>query len=444
MALAFYHPNSNFTGIDLSKRAIADARYSASLLGLKNINFLLRDICNLKPSESTENDYIIAHGLFSWVPNKTKEAVLRFCQDTLASDGLAYISYNAQPGWTTRRLIRDIFLTFPETKNTSIKSKAKIAKELASKLKNDLPRNYAHGELLATELEHVIQSEEYYVFHEYLTEYNDGFWLSEFVEQANKYGLDYVADAQFCRPEGQIPRSLKQSLAKQNLSQVEQEERADLLCGRFFHASILCRKDALKSPVDRDTLMGRVYIATCLRPTNDPIDLTHGLVQPFLGQQEQEITLDAAITKSAVLLLSAQWPFGMKLDRLFSEACKLLNAHDYEVEHDARSQLLEELKILFESGVVDLRLWEPPQYTLAPSKPKLHALARYELDCGRPLTTPYHLPLQLDSHMLEIARTLDGTVTSKEIQADFKIGSVDQTVDILTRWGLLESCKNDS
>jgi len=248
MFLAFYHPNSTFIGLDNSETVLALADSTARLIGLNNIEFILRDVRDLESSTIKQNDYIIAHGLYSWVPDDARNAILSFCAHNLKAEGLAYISYNAQPGWSTRKLVRDTLLSSRKVQNAPLEEKAQMAIEVARQLQDDLPsRDYASAVLLADELERVIHGKPWYVFHEYLTEVNDGFWLREFVNKANFHGLKYVADAQFCRPEGQIPELLKESLAHRNLDPVEQEEIADLLCHRYFHASILSRADASRN-----------------------------------------------------------------------------------------------------------------------------------------------------------------------------------------------------
>ena len=178
----------------------------------------------------------MAHGLYSWVPESVQEAILALAADHLKPSGIAYISYNAQPGWAIRGLVRDMLL-----RNNNIKrlgggeAKALEAIKLASHLLEDLPsRQYAFGALLAEELERVRDGYPFYVFHEYLAKHNQGFWLSEFVEKARSHGLEYVGDAQSCRWEGYASAELKQTLQHRGFDSIQYEETIDFLCNRFF------------------------------------------------------------------------------------------------------------------------------------------------------------------------------------------------------------------
>jgi hypothetical protein len=160
--------------------------------------------------------------------------------------------------------------------------------------------------------------------------------------------------------------------------------------------------------------------------------------QSLIGKNAPEITLNAAITKAAVVLLAAQWPFGMKFDALFDHATELLNSHGCEVNPDARPQLADELIKLFEAGQIDCRLREPEYPTEISDYPKAHALARYEAEHREMLTTPHHLPLSFDSQTLSFVRRLDGSMSQSDLERNFGTKRVNETLEILRRWGLLE------
>ena len=439
LPMAFYHPDSTFMGIDIAESGLSRAREGARQIGLHNIQFMQKDICEIEQAEVVQCDYIIAHGLYSWVSDDIREAILQFCGNGLSATGLAFISYNAQPGWASRGLVRDILLRSASVQQAAIEDKASKAIEVASELLQAIPsRDYAYAVLLAEELERVRDGKPFYVFHEYLEEFNQGFWLRDFIERARQNNLNYVCDAQFSQWEGQVPKELKHSLSQAGLDPIEQEETADLLCNRYFHASILCRSDVPGESMSHPKILEQVSIASSLRADSDPFDLTEGVVELFIGSHGQEIILDVSIIKAAVVLLAAQWPIGMQLNNLFQQASRLLLEHEHKVLEDAQSQLTEELITLFEAGVINLRLQQLNNSRDLPEYPRLHALARYEIRHRDALTTPYHLPISLNDQFLEVVSDMDGNKSTKEIKRLFGEDIVDQSLDLLVRWGLLE------
>ena len=437
LALAFYHSRCTFLGIDNSVAQLELALAGAARIGVTNLSFLHCDIRELNPDTLASSDYIVAHGLYSWVPEDAREAILRFCRRNLKPTGLAYISYNAQPGWAVRGLVRETLLRSPPVRDAPIQEKAARAIELAASLLEDMPsREYASAVLLADELERVRNGAPFYVLHEYLAEVNDGFWLGDFVRAARRHGLEYVCDAQFCRWEGRVSPELRARVARRSADQVEQEEMADLLGDRYFHASVLCRADAERTPVSRDELWEQVHIATSLGALSDQFDLAEGVVERFTGTNGVEITLSAAITKAAIVSLCPQWPRGSTLHDIRNRSKSLLAQYGFPVQDDCDSHLRADLTTLFEAGQIDLRLREPRFTSEVPTHPEAHALARFEATQRTALSTPFHLPIPFDPAAMELVRQLDGRRSTAELVRDFGDSSM-QTVEILARWGLL-------
>jgi hypothetical protein len=342
---------------------LKDAGRGAKALGIENVRFRQEDVIGLDPLNVMQCDYVIGHGLYSWVAEDRREAIFAFCEAKLGPTGLVYISYNCQPGWSTRRLVREAIQRSRTVQRAPTEERAGLAIDLAARLLEDFPsRDYAHAVLLAEELERVRNGRPSYVFHEYLAEINEGFWLGDFVESARRHGLEYVADAQFCRWEGHVPAELRSALANRGMDRIEQEETADLLGDRYFRASILCRADAPRSSLSHDEILEQVHIATSISAESESFDLREDAAERFTGQgfagKCPEVTLSASITKAAIVLLAAQWSAGMRIQTLYDRASELLAAHGFPVSGGARRQLAEELITLFEAGQVDLRLRE--------------------------------------------------------------------------------------
>ena len=66
--MAVQLPGSSFLGIDLSVRQIADGKAIVEQLQLRNIELRQMDITAVDSSLG-KFDYIIAHGVYSWVPS---------------------------------------------------------------------------------------------------------------------------------------------------------------------------------------------------------------------------------------------------------------------------------------------------------------------------------------------------------------------------------------
>ncbi len=100
-SLANRWPESTFVGIDSSTVSIRQAEARAKRVGFKNLRFIPAAIEDLEP-QNTKYDYIIVHGLFSWVSDEVKLAVMDFLGKNLAANGIGNLSFNVVAGWRER------------------------------------------------------------------------------------------------------------------------------------------------------------------------------------------------------------------------------------------------------------------------------------------------------------------------------------------------------
>ena len=100
-------PHSQFVGIDLSPRQIAEGQKLVDALGLTNIRLAPVSILDVDDAFG-QFDYIICHGVYSWVPSAVQDKILEICSRNLAPQGVAYVSYNTYPGWHARGMVREM------------------------------------------------------------------------------------------------------------------------------------------------------------------------------------------------------------------------------------------------------------------------------------------------------------------------------------------------
>src|SRR5690349_5278176 len=98
LPMAQHAPDARFLGIDLSARHVASGQAAIIACGLSNAEIRQQDVLDFGASEG-KFDYIIAHGIFSWVPDHVRSQLLAIFRDNLSENGVAFVSYNAFPGW---------------------------------------------------------------------------------------------------------------------------------------------------------------------------------------------------------------------------------------------------------------------------------------------------------------------------------------------------------
>jgi SAM-dependent methyltransferase len=77
--MALEMPESEFVGVDASLRQVAEGQADIAALGLRNLTLLPMDLAAIDASFGLF-DYIIVHGVFSWVPAPLRDKILTICQ----------------------------------------------------------------------------------------------------------------------------------------------------------------------------------------------------------------------------------------------------------------------------------------------------------------------------------------------------------------------------
>ncbi len=236
-------PDARFLGVDLSGVQIEHGRRRLGRLGLKNIELRHGSITEVGEADGTF-DYIICHGVYSWVPDAVREAILRICATRLADNGVAIVSYNVMPGWHLKRIARDAMLAhaahIPDPTQ-----KVGQAKALMNFLKDKVAQASPYGNALRTEAAFLANQRDDYVLHEYLEAENSPCTVTEFVLAAEKQGASYLAETEIhtmlAETYGEDTAKALRELAGNRLLPLEQY--IDILTGRTFRQTILVKTE---------------------------------------------------------------------------------------------------------------------------------------------------------------------------------------------------------
>src|SRR5215207_6653590 len=146
--------NSTFVGVDYAEKQIEQARERAQNLSLTNIRFEAMDILDIDAAFGGF-DYIIAHGVYSWVPEDVRDYVLHICKQNLSPNGIAYVSYNTYPGWHSLMVVRDLMLWHNRNSQTA-EQRMDEAFNITSYLTETMLHT-GHNPAYASYLEHYMQ-----------------------------------------------------------------------------------------------------------------------------------------------------------------------------------------------------------------------------------------------------------------------------------------------
>jgi cyclopropane fatty-acyl-phospholipid synthase-like methyltransferase len=89
MAMAAATPGISAVGVDLAATAIAEGIAAITEIGLTNVELRQGDVRDLAGGALGEFDYIVAHGLYGWIPEEARDALLATIDASLAPDGIS-------------------------------------------------------------------------------------------------------------------------------------------------------------------------------------------------------------------------------------------------------------------------------------------------------------------------------------------------------------------
>jgi methyltransferase-like protein/cyclopropane fatty-acyl-phospholipid synthase-like methyltransferase len=373
--MAYSLPEARFVGIDLSPRQIAEGQAAIAELGLRNIALRQEDILELGP-ELGAFDFIVAHGVYSWVPDPVREKMLRLCAETLAPNGLAHISYNIYPGWHMRSIARDMML-FRSRQVDGTLPRVRAGKALMQGLAQVLAHHdKPYARCLREEAEKILRHEECYLAHEFFEEWNDPIYFHEFVERAAAYGLRYLAEAEYWTMAGPQSSELFDPFEGFADDWLGREQLYDFINGRAFRHAVLCREGLPCSRRASARALRSLRITSLVRPAAESAAPSADGGEEFhkLGGGHALSTNDPAV-KLALRILDEDRPRSVSFEALWARVEERLAALSEGAVPDGRDRatvgddpsmpppsperLAESLLDAYGHNVIELHVSEP-------------------------------------------------------------------------------------
>lgn len=387
-------PHSEFVGVDLSQNQIAAGQADVKTMGLTNVHLHAMDILDITPAFG-QFDYIICHGVFSWVPPSVQARIMAICRVHLAPQGLAYISYNTYPGWHVRGMIREV-LRRHSTANDPL-ARIGQARELLNFIYDFTPADQSRGPAwLKGEVGTIRTMSDAYVLYEHLVEVNTPLYFTDFVQMAAQNGLQYVGDAEF---HSMTPAGLGQEAAErvQALARglVQTEQYLDYARMRYFRRSIICHHEVRLDRALTAERLHRKWVTSRLKlHSNGQFETPEGM----------RIQAHDPLVESALKVL-ANYPQGLDLETLCQYAAMALFEKPKPTD---RAELGATLLELLTAGAILIGLWRQPWDPHPGERPVAFGVARHQAKQAKMCTNLRHEALGLDSLDQAIIARLDG------------------------------------
>ena len=399
------YPHSRCVGVDISERHIAEGHKIVSGSGVSNVELRCGDLRNAALGHG-EFDYIICHGVYSWVAPSVRHDLLSVISSSLSENGVAFISYNVLPGWRQRGILRDLMqtgamhralTTGDESPENRLDGAMELLRLVAEKRSGE---GDLYGSYLREGLERFQNAHPSYLFHEYLEEYNEPFLFSTFMHAAEMHGLQFLSEANPAMMSvddlGEKVVSYIESLGPDIVSR---EQCIDIFRNRMFRESVLCRSShELKRDLKASVFSALHFVSDFLKSgeEGDEVLFTEVLTKRIVRTPKDE--------HSALLSMIGEMGYsGLSFTDLvgrFSAA--------FPGRYDERA-VMHGLVRLWRWGLVDVALERAPIRNDASGSARVSRLARYQASVGeRCVTSLQHRSCELSAVEREVVSASDG------------------------------------
>lgn len=413
-------PDCEFVGLDYSGQQIAAGRAAISALDLRNVTLKQLDIRDIATHDLGQFDYIIVHGIFSWVPPDVQAAIFETCRRNLAPGGVAYVSYNTYPGWHMLGAIREMMLFHTRDVNEPA-MKAAQARALLDFLVESIPADRnpqgnllgAYSDFLQLEMNRLKTNTDNYLLHDELEDVNDPIYFYQFAERAVQHGLQYLTEVEFSTVlPMSFPPDVSANLFKLARDVIEMEQYMDFLRNRTFRKTLLVHDGVTVNRTLRPDRLMNLHIASRAQAVNEQPDLTSPGVEKFRSGDGATLTTDHPVTKVAMMQLRAAWPQAIHFADLLAAARTQLGlaASPEKSAIDAQALAANLLKAYAYSGnLVELHVHPARFITEISERPVASPWARLQADEPGQITNLRHERVELDDMARFLLRQLDGT-----------------------------------
>lgn len=398
--LAAAWPDAEFVGVDLSPAQIEQGKARVARLRLVNITLSARSLDEIGAKDGAF-DFIICHGVLSWIAEPLREALLRVIAERLTPEGVATVSFNVLPGWRLFQIARDSLILHARLQDAP-DARAAQARELFDLLSAESNDRYSYGRFWRDEARRMAAGGDAYIAHEAFEDDNSPLTFTDFCAALDRHGLGYLSECN-------ISASAEESIAGAGAASIRRlsrgddrarEQYIDIFSGRAFREALVVH-GARASAIRREIPIGRMdafhFVPPLTLRSRPPSDENPGW---RIGEQDGGVVMEEEAVATALERLVARLPGSSTLEDLAPAATTEPGLRARVANALARLVLLGHCAISTEPLACAARLAE---------RPLAWPLAALDAAVGDRTASLRHAPVKLEPLQRLYLPLLDGT-----------------------------------
>ena len=312
---ALENPKADIVGIDLSSVQIDEGNRIIEYLGLENIRLIHQNVLDFD-DKLGKFDYIICHGVFSWVNEEVQRGILNVIKNHLTENGSAVLSYNTYPGWKNLEVARDVMLFRDEMlKNRGEQINESNAVKYGRGAIEFLSQFSILNEKIKAGITDITEKDDYYILHEYFEENNKPMYLYDFNKILLEHNLIHVVDSDLMKTFPNISNEIEEKLtAECGDDNIAKEQYYDFLLDRQFRVSIVTHEtNKEKINISKDIRITDLKEISLRGKYEKNKDGFYSIEKNVIKDEEVSLILD---------ILSENYPNTITIDEIEKEVSK--------------------------------------------------------------------------------------------------------------------------
>jgi SAM-dependent methyltransferase len=191
-------PHAEIWAFDFNPAHVESGRQLASAAGLTNLHFREASFAGLAalPADGLpEFDFIVAHGVASWISPENRANLIRIVGQRLRAGGVAYVSYNVTTGWAAVMPARTLMLRLMRSGHQRPDQAAAAIFDYLDILKDSGALFFAANPMVEKRLTDTRKQDSRYLAHEFLNVDWHPLMFAEMAEAMKAVKCTYIGSA---------------------------------------------------------------------------------------------------------------------------------------------------------------------------------------------------------------------------------------------------------
>ncbi len=188
-------PHAEFHACDFNPAHVEAAERYRARLGITNVHLHRADFRELLSRDLPRFDFIVLHGVYSWVDSAARATIRRIIAEKLQQGGIVYVSYNCLPGWSAEAPLRKLLVELARAESGSHDQRAKNAAGVLRRFSAGGFKYAQENPGVTDAIDSIAEAPGDYLAHEYLNDTWELYYSVDVADDMAEAGLRYVGSA---------------------------------------------------------------------------------------------------------------------------------------------------------------------------------------------------------------------------------------------------------